>query len=271
MLRRVAPIPFVLAALMVAAGCGHQVTPSSRTESDLSGHIVVRFQVNGALDFTNITYAVAIDTCGNGVPYPQAALTGYNSYSYVFFIGGAFGSALPELYQYYANPNSTGSITKLLVNNLNPSTTEFLPNYNNQNNEFQFVFLRSDLNNPLGVTQPCPNITPAPSASPTSGATPTASPTPAVTPSAGATPTPAPSPTATAQFNATTWIFNFITFQGNTPVDSLGIGGPTDNTFSGIYVDTTQQVSDPIFRSTPNQIPSNPSAYILGGEIDNYP
>jgi hypothetical protein len=35
-------------------------------------------------------------------------------------------------------------VTKFQVNNLNPSTTQFVPNYNGTGSEFDFTFLRSD-------------------------------------------------------------------------------------------------------------------------------
>jgi len=280
MLRRASSAAFALALVFVTA-CGHQVTPSpSNLNNDLAGHISVKFGVNAPLDFTNVVYVIAIDMCGSGVPYPQALFTGFNSYTFAFLVGGGFGStALPVLYQYGINSNSTGSVLKFQVNNLNPSTTQFIPNYNGTGSEFDFTFLRSDLNNPFNLPLPCPNSTPVPTISPTvsPGPTPTASATP--TPLASGT-TPAPSPTASPTPTAlstqspylTTWTFNLMTFAPNqTPLDSLGFGGPTDNTFSGIVVDTTQTVAPNVFRGTPQSIPQNPASYITYGEVDNYP
>jgi hypothetical protein len=83
---------FALAVTLVVA-CGHQVTPNP-TNSDLAGDIVLKFRVNGTLDFNDFTYAVIIDTCGNGTPYPQAYKTKFNSYSYGFFVGASFGTGL---------------------------------------------------------------------------------------------------------------------------------------------------------------------------------
>jgi len=282
MLRRAASATFALAFVLVAA-CGHQVTPSpSNLNSDLSGHIQVKFGVNAPLDFTNVVYVIAIDMCGTGVPYPQALFTGYDSYTFAFLVGGGFGStALPLLFQYYVSPSSTGSLSKLQVNNLNPSTTQFVPNYNGTGTEFEFTFLRSDLNNPLQIPLPCPNSTPLPSTTPTAsptvsaGATPTASPTP--TPLAsGTTPAPSPTPSPSQSVGAspylTTWTFNLMTFAPNqTPLDSLGYGGPTDNTFQGIVVNINQLATPNDFRGTPYAIPQNQAAYITYGEVDNYP
>ena len=225
MRRRVAAVTVMLATLL--AGCGRQITPEPKT-NNLAGEIVVRATTAGALDFNTYTYAIAIDTCGTGVPYPQAAFTGYLSYSYVFFIGGFAGTAAPELFEYYFN---SGSITPLQVNNLNPSTTAFVPNFNGQPTEFQFTFERADLNNPLNIAQPCPNAT-------------------------------------TPQ---TTWVFNVITFdKSKQPVDSMGLGGATDTTFPGIDVDTTTtNLNGPIFR-LPGYPVVPAAAQLLSAEVDNY-
>ena len=281
MLRRASSIAFVLAVALVA-GCGHQVTPSPNlngSNNDLSGHMTVKFQVDAPFDFTNVVYMIAIDTCGAGVPYPQAAFTGYSNYTFAFLIGGGFGNtALPVLYQYYLNSNSSGMIQSLPVDNLNQSTTQFIANYNGQGTEFSFTFLRSDLNNPLGVPLPCPNSV-APSATPTASPTVLAGPTPTPTavPSGAATPTatPSPGPTATG-FNPylTTWTFNLMTFSTShppVPLDSLGLGGPTDTSFTGIVVDTTQTQSPSSFRGTPDSIRQNLASYITYGEVNNFP
>jgi hypothetical protein len=227
--------------LVLAAGCGHEVTPPS-LEGDLAGHIQVKFGVNGQLDFANVSYMIAIDTCGSGVPYPQAFATSYNSYTFAFLIGGGYGNtALPELLQYYVNPDSNGSFVAFPVDNLNYSTTQFVPNYNGQSSEFEFTFLRSDLDNPEHVLFPCPNSKRAPS----------------------------PAPTIFPYLR--TWTFNLITLgPSRTPLDSLGYYGATDDTFPGIVVDTTSRVSPAVFRPTPRTIPSSQAAYITYGEVDNY-
>ncbi|MDQ2858095.1 MAG: hypothetical protein M3R53_05505 [Candidatus Eremiobacteraeota bacterium] len=235
MLRRAAVVTFALATLVAA--CGRQITPDpSGKTNNLSGETVVRVATAGPLDFNTYTYAIALDTCGPGVPYPQAAFTGYLNYSYVFFIGGFAGTAAPELFEYYFN---SGNITTLQVNNLNPSTTAFVPNFNNQSTQFQFTFLRADLNNPLNIPQPCPNTTAPPSGQ----------------------------PTAPPQ---TTWVFNVITFDKNRqPIDSLGLGGATDSSFPGIKVDTTTTNTQTFFRQP--GYPSVPAAaQLLSAEVDNY-
>jgi hypothetical protein len=285
MLRRAAIASFAVAALLVVA-CGHQVTPSpTAANNDLSGRLVVKFQVNGTLDFTNYTYAIIIDTCGNGTPYPQAYQTTFNSFSYGFFIGGKFGAALPELIEYFVNPNSNGQIQYVAVPE-NSSLEQFTPNYNSQSNEFELIFSRAELDNPLNQAQPCPNITAAPATpvpSDSAGASPTASPTPTPTasstsstsPSASPTPSPTAAVTTTPLAFATTsaqqyWYINFFTIQGNTILDSLGIGGPNDTTFNGVGLNTNVTQDYPIFKATGGVEPSNPSAQLTGGDITNY-
>jgi hypothetical protein len=227
-----------VAAAAFAAGCGHQVTPSP-LNNNLSGSVLVRLRTQAALDFNDFTYMIAIDTCGTGVPYPQAAFTGYKSYSYAFLIGSGFNTALPELFEYYVNPNSAGNITYLLVNNLDPSTTQFQPNDNGQGNELELIFQRGILENPLGISQPCPN-------------------------------SPSPSPSSSPFTGLTTWTFNMITFQNRIPQDSLGNGGPTDTTFPGIVVDTTTTNTQPYNKPGGVSVPANPAAQLIYGEVDNY-
>jgi hypothetical protein len=269
LLRRVAIATFAAATLLVVA-CGHQVTPSP-TFNNLSGDIVLKFRVNGTLDFNDYTYAVIIDTCGNGTPYPQAYKTTFNSYSYGFFVGASFGTGLPQLVEYFVSPNSSGTIQYVTVP-ASSSLEQFIPNDNGQGNEFELVFSRAQLDNPLNQAQPCPNIPPVTaSATPTGtpGATPTATATlaPGASPSPSPTPTPNTSPTTAAQ---ATWAFNYFTIQGSTVLDSLGLGGPTDTTFSQAIVNTQITQDTPFFKATGGTVPSNPAAQLSGGDIQNY-
>jgi hypothetical protein len=271
-LRSSALVVFALAVSLVVA-CGHQVTPNPST-SALSGDVVVKFRVNGTLDFTDYQYAIIIDTCGNGTPYPQFLSTTFKSYSYGFFFGAAQGVGLPLLVEYFVNPNSSGQITSIGVPG-SASLESFSPNDNGIGNEFQFIFKRSQLANPLNQAQPCPNIPPvSASASPTAtaGASPTASPAATLAPGASPSPSPSPSPnpypTTLAQ---ATWYFNFFSIQSGIPQDSLGIGGASDINYSSAYIDTNTYADVPLFKATGGPVPSNPSLQLSGGEIINYP
>jgi len=271
-LRLTAIAMFALAATLVAA-CGHQVTPNPPT-SDLAGNVLVRFRVNGVLDFTDYTYAIVIDTCGAGTPLPQALFTGFKSYSYGFFIGGSYGVAYPELYEYFVNPNSSGSILSHIIPSSN-SLEFFNANDNTQGNEFELVFPRAQLANPFNQAQPCANLPPV-SVSPTptssAGAPPTADATlaPGASPSPSPGLTPNPYPTTQAQ---TTWAFNFFIFQGSTVLDSLGQGGASDVTYNYANIDTSTYDDLPVYKVVGGNggVQGNPAAQLSGGEIINYP
>ena len=277
MFRRLSAISVMLASSLVVA-CGHQVTPNPPNAfADLSGYMQIKFQTSGPLDFNDFTYAIAVDMCGSGVPYPNAFTSGsYASYTYGFLVGGGFNTALPILYEYYLNPSSSGSLTEVQVSSLNPTTTQFAYPYQGQTNEFQFTFLRSLLNNPLNLQPACPGqpvVTPSPSPVGTATATPTS-------PASGASPT--PSPTGTNPNDSTgvsvppyltTWTFNMMVFPAgarSAAVDSLGLGGGTDTSFSGLQVYTPTQGEYPYYRPQPYSIPANPSSYITYVEVDTY-
>ena len=53
-------------------------------------------------------------------------------------------------------------------------------------------------------------------------------------------------------------------------VDSLGLGGGTDTSFSGLQVYTPTQGEYPYYRPQPYSIPANPSSYITYVEVDTY-
>ncbi|MBD5604899.1 MAG: hypothetical protein IAI48_07395 [Candidatus Eremiobacteraeota bacterium] len=278
-LRRAAIAVFGLAVSLVVA-CGHQVTPNP-TNNSLAGDIVVKFRVNGTLDFANYTYGIVIDTCGLGTPYPQALNTSLNSYSYAFFVGGSYGVALPQLVEYFVLPNSISAITSRNVME-NSSLEQFTPNDNNLGNEFELIFKREELDNPLRVpNQLCPNIplttasaTPVPTGSAGSAPTATAISTlaPGASPSPSPTATPYGQPTQSIQSN---WAFNFFTIQpGNPPtiLDSLGPNGANDTGYNSAIVNVNVSQDVPIFKATGgNQTTSIPAAQLSGGEIQNYP
>ncbi len=265
MLRRVALVTFALAIVLVVA-CGRQVTPDPtlKMASNLAGRMVVRFRTNGPLDFNKYTYAIVIDTCGGKTPYPNAFATTFNDYSFSFLVGGSYGTALPALVQYIITPGASNSLNPQGVP-LGASTTQLVLNTNQQNTEFQLTFVREQLDNPLRVAQPCPNITAAP-------ATASASSAPSTAPIAGASPSPAPpnaQPTTVAQQY---WYFNFFTIDNATKVvqDSLGIGGAQDTSFNGIGIATGVTNQYPIFKPAGSIRPADPAAQLNGGEIDNY-
>jgi hypothetical protein len=242
MLRRVLAVTFSLAAAFVAA-CGHQVTPEP-TNNNLAGHMVVKFRTAGPMDFTNFNYAIVLNTCGvNGEPYPNAYGTTFKAYSYAFLVGTTvnFGPSgvLPILLQYILTSGINNPLNPQIVP-ISSSTTILTLDDNGQNTEFTLDFTRDQLANPLGVSNECPFA-----------------------------PTPAPSAVASAA--PTVWYVNLMTFQGNTAQDSLGQGGPFDNTYS-LPVDITGPGPGQIQKAPDVQgAPSNQAAAIAGAEIDNFP
>jgi hypothetical protein len=284
MFRRAALATFVAALLLVVA-CGREITPEPNLSSNLAGHIDLRFRVNGTLAFSTYDYQVVIDTCGQGVPYPNPATNSYKNYSYSFNIGTSpFGVATvyPILIQYKLTTGTSG-LTPLPVP-LSPSLVSLNTNSNGQGSEFELIFDRAQLDNPLALVQPCSEFTQPPvtasalAPSAAAGSSPllpagglmavaeaaTTSPSPA------ASATPVPQPTLPIQ---STWIMNFIVLTpAGVPVDSLGQSGATDTTFSGILVPTPTQ-TDQLITKQPDVsgAPSDPNASIAGGEVDNYP
>jgi hypothetical protein len=281
MFRRAALATFVAALLLVVA-CGREITPEPNLSSNLAGHIDLRFRVNGTLAFSTYDYQVVIDTCGQGVPYPNPATNSYKNYSYSFNIGTSpFGVATvyPILIQYKLTTGTSG-LTPLPVP-LSPSLVSLNTNSNGQGSEFELIFDREQLDNPLALVQPCSEFTQPPvtaaalAPNAAAGASPVAQ-AGGFLAGAAAYPgvpagcaTPNPKPTTPIQ---ATWVMNFITLTpAGVPVDSLGQGGPTDNTFSGILVDT-QTTLPQLITKTPDLsgAPSDPNAAIAGGEVDNY-
>jgi hypothetical protein len=68
------------------------------------------------------------------------------------------------------------------------------------------------------------------------------------------------------------WYFNFFTLNtaASQVVDSLGPGGPTDDSYDAPAIDTNSTNQYPVFKAAGNTPPTDTSAQIEGGEIDNY-
>jgi hypothetical protein len=247
MLRRAAVVTFSLIAL---AACGRQVTPNPST-NNLDGRMVIQFTTQGPMNFSNYNYVVIFNTCGiNGEPYPNAFNTSFYNYSYAFVLGGGAFTTEPTLIQYLVVTGTT-NLNPSTIHNIGPSTVFASYPYLGQTNTFQINFLRSQLNNPAAATPACP---------PGGGPSPT--PVPSISPT--------PGPTSTPNFNVNVWYINFFVLNtgGTTVVDSLG--GPTDSSQFRFSIDTTRNSQNPIVRLAGAMGPSDPAAFITGGEIDNY-
>jgi hypothetical protein len=249
MFRRAAVATFAAAIVLVVA-CGRQITPNPTT-SNLAGDIDLRFRVNGTLAYSTYDYQIVIDTCGQGVPLPNPATNSYKNYTFSFNVGTSpFGVATvyPILEQYKLTTGTTGFIPIPVP--LSPSLVSLNTNSNGQGSEFELIFPRAQLEDPLGTMNlPCTEATSA---------------TPAATTS------PVPEPTTANEEN---WIFNFIVLTPTgVPLDSLGQGGASDTSFGGIVVNTQSLQPYLVVKTADSSgAPSDPNASIAGGEIDNYP
>jgi hypothetical protein len=235
----------VVVVAMILAACGRQVTGlnAAGAGSIQPGHMLIRFRVAGPLDFTNVQYLMVFNTSGNGVePYPQANLTGYLNYSFALVVGGNQFTSQPLLFQYYLAPGTTSGIQLFRIT-IPPQLINYVPNSGGNptgGGEFTINFDRSLL---FGVN---PGGTPAPSS----------------------TLSPVVQPTTAAQH---VWAINFITTDPNgVPIDSMGLGGATDTTFS-YRVDTTQSVDNTITKAVGTGNVGNISAILQGFEVINAP
>ena len=267
MYRRLGLVLMVVA--MVLAACGRQVTglnaPGGGDNSIQAGHMLIRFRVAAPLDFTDFQYLIVFNTTGNQIePLPQARLTGYANYSFAFVVGGTQYTSLPLLFQYYLAPGTASGIHLFRIT-IPPQLINYVPNSGGNpsgGGEFTVNFDRSLLYgvNPGGSPSPVASTTPAPVASATTPPSGTASASPTLNPNV--------QPTTAAQH---VWAINFITTDpSGVPVDSMGLGGPTDTTFS-FTVDTTQ-FSDNVFtKPSGTSSVSNPAAQLQGYEVINSP
>jgi hypothetical protein len=243
----------VVVVAMVLAACGRQVTGlnAAGAGSIQPGHMLIRFRVAGPLDFTNVQYLMVFNTSGNGVePYPQANLTGYLNYNFALVVGGNQYTSQPILFQYYLAPGTTSGIQLFRIT-IPPQLINYVPNSGGNptgGGEFTINFDRTLL---YGVN---PGGIPTPAAGPT--------------PTAAATLIPNVQATTAAQH---VWAINFITTDpSGVPIDSMGLGGATDTTFS-FRIDTTQSVDNSITKAVGTGTVQNISATLQGFEVINAP
>jgi hypothetical protein len=229
----------LVAVAVATAGCGRQITPDRLYADGLSGKMLIDFRINGQLDLTDYNYVIVFNTCGTGgEPYPNTYATTNTNYSYVFAVGANYGpNVLPSLFQYLVNGNNTLNPRPVSVGS---STTQLVLDESGNGNDFQIIFTRAQLDNPLQVVNPCPFSTPQPGA------------------------------TGVAQ-NVPGWYINFFTIDTTGRVqDSLGVNCENDTSFlfkinTAISTQNALPVHAAGFCS-----PTNPSAQVQGGEIDSY-
>lgn len=234
----------VLTIAMVLAACGRQVTGLGVNANSIqAGKMLIRVRTVLPQDYTNVHYFIVFNTTGNtGMPYPQAALTGFANYSFAFVIGGPTGLvSQPQLFQYFEATGSSSGIQPFPIP-VPLQLANVVPNSSGSSTSGEFT-LTFDRNLLFGIN-PGGSPTPSPSSSGAVAA-----------------------PTTAAQH---IWNINFITTDlNNIPIDSMGLGGNRDATFQ-LAVDTTQAVD---IQQTKPQITSltNQTAQLTGFEVINAP
>jgi hypothetical protein len=269
MLRRIALASFALAVAFVVA-CGHDVTPIPIGEGNLAGKVVVTFRTTGPMDLINDTYAIVIDTCGEGTPHPNVYGGSFDGYSYAFLIGGTSGQSLPVLEQFILGSDQQNALNPQIIG-ADPNFETFTPNYEGLTNQFQLIFARAQLDNPDRIAQPCPNITPTPKtgAAPSSASSASAASSATSAPSAAASPIASSMPTTAAQVD---WYVNFFTLDtaARTVLDSLGEYGVSDTIYPSPTIDTQVTRAYPVVKTPGGTGGPTTATQIEGGEIDNY-
>jgi hypothetical protein len=243
-------------------GCGRQVTfPKYAQNGGLSsGFMSVRFTVAAPFAFSTYDYIVVFNTTGNGItPLPNGgAQSNYAAFSDAIVVSGNTSGAVEAVpVQFVSNGTSLPPTVYPLT--VPGQDLQLTSNSNGLNTQFQVRFLRAIFSSL--VTSPSPSPTPTP---------------------IGATPSPVPSVTPTPVVS-TTWKFNcFVTSPGTTggafggggntnyaPVDSLGVGGGTDTSFSSPNLVTTTAFD--ITANALAQTAPSPSAVIQTCEFQNTP
>jgi hypothetical protein len=259
----------VLSIALTVVACGRQVTfPHYAASGGLpSGWMAARFTVSAPFAFDTYDYIIVFNTTGNGVtPLPNGgSQSNYAGFSDAIVVSGnASGAVNAVPVQFISSSNAPGAVPAVYPLTVPPQDIIFNADYNGTGTEFQIEFDRAIFSNLLSTPTPKP--------------TPTPTPTPI-----GATPTPVPTASPTP-IVSTVWKFNcFVTSQGTTggsfggagntnyaPVDSLGIGGGSDTSFSSPNLATTTA-----FNITQNALNASggptQSANIVSCEFQNTP
>lgn len=255
------------------AACGRQVTPNRPGQGTTGlppGYMSVKFRTSAPFNFQSYSYAVVFNTTGNGyVPLPVGTQSNnYLGYSFAIIVGGVNGSVTSTAWSFNRNvPNQPPILQPIPTT---PQDLQFTNNTNGLGTEFTLLFVPEALAAFYSTASPSPTTSPSGSPSPTPTPTPTTSPTGS----------PTASPTALPSGVAAVWLFNYFTVSGGIQagsslalVDSLGTGGPTDQTYTdpSTPIDITQVFDTGAFYSLAGNHPADPTAQIAGGDISNNP
>lgn len=215
-----------------------------------SGWMSVKFTVQSQFNFSTYDYIIVFNTTGNGLtPLPNGgAQANYTSFSDAIVVSGSAGGGVTAVPVQFVRSTGTSLPPAVLGLVVAPQFYNFTANSNQLGTQFQFSFKREIFNQ---------LVTPTPTGSPTTS--PTTSPTPGIAP---------------------IWKFNcFVTQTGSvggtfgggsgnyTPVDSLGIGGAQDTSFSSPNLNTNTTF-DIVQNALGNTAPDG-SSTIVSCEIAN--
>jgi len=231
----------VVTAIGVLPACGRQVTglnvPNGGGIAPV-GDTIVRFETAGPLDFQNVTYLVVFNTTGNGQqPYAQGYNTDFKNWSAFFLVGGGSTYAnFPALEQVYQNPASGASQSfnvQIPTGTVAFQTT--IPTAASQYG-FQVTFNNCllDLPPPTSTNQPPLNVNRL---------------------------------CPPFLYIATPWNISLFTLdRTNTPIDSLGVNGPSDTSYS-FAIDSAVTAEYNKFKPATNSTTTNASAQITGIDV----
>lgn len=209
----------------------------------------VRFTVAAPFDFSSYDYIVVFNTSGNGLtPLPNGgAQSNYAAFSDAIVVSGSQNGGVQATAVQYVTSGGTSLPPIVYALTVPGQDLTFISNSNGLNTQFQVTFFRPIFSLYTATATPSPTPTPP-----------------------GATPSPVP--------QTSVWKFNcFVTQQGApggsesnyTPIDSLGVGGATDTSYSSQDLSTTTA-----FDVTANALAQNApaqSAVIQNCQFTNNP
>ncbi len=230
----------VVAAISLLPACGRQVTGLGLPSGAVApvGSTIVRFETAGQLDFQNVSYLIVFNTAGNGQqPYAQGYNSDFKNWSTFFFVGGGSTYAnFPGLQEVYQNPATGASQSFNIV--IPVGTLTFQTSIPSATAAFGFQITFNncllDLATPTATAQPPPNVN---------------------------------RQCPPYQNIATAWNISLFTLdRTNTPIDSLGVNGPSDTSYT-FSVDTATTGERNYFKPVSGATVSSASAQITGIDV----
>ncbi|HEX4013163.1 MAG TPA: hypothetical protein VHX17_04630 [Candidatus Cybelea sp.] len=235
-----------IAAAIVGAACGRQVTPNPAglgPGGTPPGFVSVFFSVDAPFNFSNYQYHIVWNTTGDGrTPSTDTFQTNWDGYSYTFVARGSGGESNAQAVALYHNPQNPHQPPIWFPIITTPQTFFYNLDANGTGTEFSIRSAKS-----VFLYNPSP--TPSPTSSP-----------PQI------------------------WTFNAFVAQNNGTgqwyfVDSMGNGGPIDpqyvspqldmqTCFDNTYYGGTYTPPDPAAQIASIEIANNPSKHPCSGSSD---